>query len=105
MKPRTLRLAAETDIDSAFSYYLNEAGADTALDFLDEVEAALSHIEHNPGSGSPRYGELCDVSGLRLWFVTRFPYAGLYVEHAEHSDVLRVLHQHRDIPAQLADAL
>jgi len=29
----------------------------------------------------------------------------VYVEHTEHLDVLRVLHQHRDIPAQLADAL
>jgi toxin ParE1/3/4 len=105
MKPRALRLAAETDIDRAFSYYLNEAGADTALGFLDEVDAALNHIEHNPGTGSPRYGELCEVPGLRLWFVTRFPYAVVYVEHTEHLDVLRVLHQHRDIPAQLADAL
>ncbi len=67
--------------------------------------AALSHIEHNPGTGSARYGELCDVPGLRLWFVTRFPYALLYVEYPEHLDVLRVLHQHRDIPAQLAGAL
>lgn len=105
MKPRALRLKAETDIENAFAYYLNEAGADTALGFLAEVETALSHIEQNPGTGSPRYGELCEVPGLRLWLVTRFPYAVLYVEHSEQLDVLRVLHQHRDIPAQLAGAL
>jgi toxin ParE1/3/4 len=105
MKPRALRLTAETDIDRAFSYYLTEAGADTALGFLDEVETALSHLEKNPGTGSPRYGELCEVPGLRLWLVKRFPYAVLYVEQAAHLDVLRVLHQHADIPAQLADEL
>lgn len=105
MKPRALRQSAETDIERAFSYYLNEAGADTAIGFLDEVETALRHIEENPGTGSPRYGELCEVPGLRLWFVTRYPYAVLYVEQAAYLDVLRVLHQHADIPPLLADVL
>lgn len=105
MKPRALRLAAETDIDNAFSYYLNEAGADAALGLLDEIDTALSHIENNPGTGSPRYGELCEVPGLRLWLVSRYPYAIFYVEQAAHLDVLRVLHQHADIPAHLADDL
>jgi toxin ParE1/3/4 len=105
MKPRALRLTAETDVDRAFSYYLTAAGADTALGFLDEVETALGHLEKNPGTGSPRYGELCEVPGLRLWLVKRFPYAVLYVEQAAHLDVLRVLHQHADIPAQLVDEL
>ena len=104
MKHRALRLSAENDIDTAFSYYLDEAGADTALGFLDAVDAALSHIENNPGTGSPRYGELCEVPGLRLWLVTRYPYALLYVEHVAYLDVLRVLHQHADIPAQLTDS-
>ncbi len=104
MKPRALRLTAEADIERAFSYYLAEAGADMALSFLDEIEAAFSHIEQNPGTGSPRYGDLCEVQGLRLWLVTRFPYAVLYVEHSAYLDVLRVLHQNADIPAQLADA-
>jgi toxin ParE1/3/4 len=104
MKPRALRRIAETDIENAFSYYLNEAGADAALGFLDEVETALMYIEQNPETGSPRYGELCEVPGLRSWLVSRFPYALLYVEQAAYLAVLRVLHQHADIPAQLADA-
>ncbi len=105
MKPRALRLAAENDIEKAFVHYLDEAGADTALGFIDEVEAALSHLEEHPGTGSPRYGELCEVPGLRLWLVTRFPYAVVYVEHATPVDVLRILHQHADIPARLVDLL
>jgi len=104
MKPRALRQVAETDIENAFAYYLNEAGADTALRFLDDVETALMHIEKNPGTGSPRYGELCEVPGLRLWMLGRFPFALLYFEQAAYLDVVRVLHQHADIPAQLADS-
>ncbi len=104
MKPRALRQIAETDIENAFAYYLNDAGPDTALRFLHDVETALMHIEQNPGTGSPRYGELCEVPGLRLWMLSRFPYALLSVEQAAYSDVLRVLHQHSDIPAQLADS-
>lgn len=105
MKPRALRQAAEHDIEKAFAHYLGDAGAGTALGFLDEVEAALSHLEAHPGTGSPRYGELCEVPGLRMWLVTRFPYAVVYVERSTHVDVLRLLHQQADIPAQLADLL
>lgn len=105
MKQRALRRAAEADIEIAFSYYLDEAGPDAALGFLNAIDVALSHIENNPGTGSPRYGELCEVPGLRLWLVSRYPYALLYVEHAEHLDVLRILHQHADIPAHLVGEL
>lgn len=105
MKPRLLRLAAENDIEKAFGHYLDEAGADTALAFLDEVDTALSHLEEHPGTGSPRYGELCEVPGLRMRLVSRFPYAVVYVEQGTQLDVLRVLHQHADIPVQLADLL
>lgn len=105
MKPRVLRLAAEQDLENAFVRYLDEADAGTALGFIDEIDTALSHIEKHPGTGSPRYGELCEVPGLRLWLVTRFPYAVVYVERDTHLDILRVLHQHTDIPAQVADLL
>lgn len=103
MKPPLLRQAAEQDIDRAFTYYLREAGSRIATSFVDSVDVALMHIGHHPGSGSLRYGELIDVSGLRTWALNRFPYAVFYVEHEDHLDVLRVLHQHSDIPALLQD--
>lgn len=105
MKPRALRLAAQNDIERAFSHYLDAAGADVAVGFLDEVDGALSHLETHPATGSPRYGELCEVPGLRMWALSRFPYAVVYVEQAASVDVLRVLHQHMDIPARVADLL
>jgi toxin ParE1/3/4 len=105
MKPRALRLAAQNDIERAFSHYLDAAGANAALGFLDELDSALSHLETHPATGSPRYGELCEVPGLRMSVLSRFPYAVVYVEHAASLDVLRVLHQHMDIPSQLADLL
>ena len=39
-----------------------------------------------------------DLPGLRSWPLKRFPYLVFYVEHADHVDVWRVLHQNRDIP-------
>lgn len=105
MKPHILRQTAEHDIERAFAHYLSEDGPDIALGFMDAIDTALLHIEHHPGTGSPRYGELCEVPGLRLWLVSRFPYAMVYVEGDTHIDVIRVLHQHTDIPAQVADML
>lgn len=105
MKPHILRLAAERDIERAFAFYLGDASTDAALGFVHEINVALSHIEQHPGTGSPRYGEWCDAPGLRLWLLTRYPYAVAYVERDTHVDVLRVLHQHADIPAQLSDWL
>ncbi|RQP24549.1 type II toxin-antitoxin system RelE/ParE family toxin [Piscinibacter terrae] len=101
MKRTLLREAAERDVERGFSHYLEEAGADIALAFIEEIDTALEHIERHPGTGSPRYGELFDFPGLRCWLVSRFPYALFYVEHDEYLDVIRVLHQQSEIPAQL----
>jgi toxin ParE1/3/4 len=65
------------------------------------VDTALSHIAEFPSTGSPRYGELFNTPGLRFWLVSKFPYALFYIERDNYLDVIRVLHQHFDIPAQL----
>jgi toxin ParE1/3/4 len=99
----SLRLAAEHDIERGLSHYLDEAGATVAAAFLEQIDVALKHIQQHPASGSLRYGQLCDVPGLRSWLLTRYPYTVLYMAREAHIDVLRVLHQHADIPAQLSD--
>ena len=92
---------AEQDIESAFDHYLREAGREVSVAFVGAVDAALEHIEHHPGTGSPRYGNLLDTPGLRSWLVSRFPHVLFYVEHDDYLDVIRLLHQHSDIPAHL----
>lgn len=104
MKPAILRQAATADVEHAFTHYMQEAGAVVAREFVASVDGALTHIERYPASGSPRYGELCDIPGLRTWLLNRFPYLLAYIEHGDYLDVLRVLHQHADIPVHLTDA-
>ena len=49
------RLVAENDLDEAFSYYLDNAGAKVAEDFAIDFARTTSIISEFPGLGSPRY--------------------------------------------------
>lgn len=100
MKPARLRLAALEDLREAHAHYLRVA-PHVADDLLTEADLAQRHIGQYPGTGSPRYGNLLGIRGLRSWQLDRFPYLIFYIERADHLDVLRLLHQSRDIPAQL----
>ena len=101
MKPFRETHAARREVDAGVDYYLSQAGADVALAFLAEYEAALEHMRTHPGTGSPRYGEVLDIDGLRFWMLKRFPYAVFYIERDAYIEVVRVLHQYSDIPVHL----
>jgi toxin ParE1/3/4 len=103
MKPVIPREAADTDIDQALAYYTGHA-PDLAPALLDALEAAFKAIAGRPTAGSPRFAHELDLQGLRGWIVKRFPYIVFYIEHEASIDVLRVLHQRRDIPAELTEA-
>lgn len=103
MKPVIPREAADMDIDLALAYYTGHA-PDTAPALLDALEAAFKAIANRPATGSPRFAHDLDLPGLRGWIVKRFPYIVFYIEHEASIDVLRVLHQSRDIPAELTDS-
>ena len=95
------RSAADRDIDEAIAYYLAEAGADIALGFVEAFDRAMEHVCLDPATGSPRYGGLSGIGSLRFWALNRFPYAVFYIEHDARIEVIRVLHQHSDIPLRL----
>jgi len=88
-------------MDRAFAHYLHEAGAPIATAFIAAMDHAFQHIERYPASGSPRYGEVCDAHGVRSWLLSNFPYVIMYIEHDTYLDIIRVLHQHADIPSHL----
>ena len=100
MKRAVFRRQATLDIDLALDYYLEEA-SHVAEDFRDEVVRAIEHIQSNPGTGSPRYGKLLEMTGLRHWPLSRFPYSIFYLDKRVQLDVLRLLHQKSDIPVHL----
>ena len=103
LKPVVPREQANQDIDDAVAYYLEEGATSAALDFIDALEQAYTHISRHPGTGSPRYGHELDLLGLRSWALSRYPYLIFYIERQDHIDVWRVLHGQRDIPAWMQD--
>ena len=100
-KPVRLRALAAADLEDAASYYREHAGEQTALGFVDEVQAAFELISSGPGIGSLRYSYDLDIPGLRAFPVQRFDHAVFYVEADDLVDVWRILHTRRDIPEQL----
>lgn len=103
-KPVRLRALALADVDAAIAYYLQEAGTDVALGFIDALEQAHQHLGRQPASGSPRYAHELNLPGLRSWSLTRYPHLVFYIEQAEHVDMWRVLLGARDIPTWLSEA-
>lgn len=97
-----LRDLARQDVEDAIDWYRDEVDVETALRFVDALEAALDHLARHPGTGSPRYATELDLPGLRAWSLRGFPHLVFYVEADQDViDVWRVLHAHRDIPAWL----
>ncbi|HEX8225241.1 MAG TPA: type II toxin-antitoxin system RelE/ParE family toxin [Allosphingosinicella sp.] len=94
-------MAAELDVDTIADRYTAEAGEDVARAFAEALRAAYRAISERPRTGSLRFGEEYDVSGLRSRLLGRFPYFVFYIERDDHIDVWRVIHAQRDIPAVL----
>jgi len=105
MKRSVLRLAAERDVKNGFLHYFEQAGKVVAGRFLYAIDSAIRHIEQFPGSGSTRFSELLDVPELRSWILKNFPFTLFYIERDDHVDVIRLLHQHTDMPVQLHDEI
>ena len=100
-KPVLRRRRADEDIEAAFAFYLNEAGPEVAADFVAELEKALQNISEWPAIGSPRYGYIARITGMRQWPVKGFPYLIFYLEKDRHIELSRVLHSSMDIPSRL----
>lgn len=103
MKPVVPREQANRDVDEAVTFYLQDASSAIALDFIDELEGAYTHLSRHPGTGSLRHGYELDLSGLCCWPLSRFPYLVFYVECPDHLDVWRVLHSRCDLAARMRD--
>jgi toxin ParE1/3/4 len=101
VKPVIPREQARSDVAGAVEFYGREAGARTALRFIDALERTYQAIGRNPGAGSPRHGHELGLPGVRARLAGRFPYLIFYVEQHDHVDVWRVLHAQRDIPTWL----
>jgi toxin ParE1/3/4 len=102
-KPVIPRELAGKDAEGAVDDYLQEAGDQVALGFIESLQKTYDHIGRHPQTGSPRYAHELNLPGLRMWPLKRYPYLVFYVEQDNHIDVWRVLNSHRDIPLWLRD--
>ena len=100
MKSLAIQGRALRDMEQARAYYQREAAHMTAA-FATELDAALLHLQRQPGMGSPRWGLQLGLPGLRAWPLTLFPYILMYRLTPEKIQLLRVLHQSTDIPQHL----
>ncbi len=102
-KPVVRRRRADEDLENAISFYLSEAGPEIAATFVHRFEEAVKQISRHSALGSPRYGHLLQIDGLRHWPMKRFPYLIFYLEKDAHIELARVLHASMDIPSWLGD--
>jgi toxin ParE1/3/4 len=103
VKPVVHSAQAIIDVRDTVAYYHREVDRHLADDFINELESAIQQIRLWPGSGSHRFSELLDISGLQTYSLKKFPYLIFYIEHPGHTAVWRILHMSRDIPLTLQD--
>ena len=101
LKQFRLRPQVETDLVTAARHYAKEGGSDLAERMFDSALKALDPIERMPAVGSPRMGQLCEISGLRAWRVGGFPMQWFYFEASHHLDVVRLLGDRQYIAGNL----
>ena len=106
MTPRSVdrRAQADRDVRTSVTWYRREASAAVAERFIDALEETYHAIATDPQIGSTRYAHQLGLEGLRFRVVKGFPYLVFYAEQADRIEVWRVLHAHRDIPAEIEDA-
>ncbi|MBW0006063.1 MAG: type II toxin-antitoxin system RelE/ParE family toxin [Hyphomicrobiales bacterium] len=97
------RRLARRDVEAAIDHYVEEAGPDAALGFIEALQSAYRSIADHPGLGSPRHAHELAFPGLRCRKLRRYPYLVFYVERVDHIDIWRGLHAKRDIPEWMQD--
>jgi len=101
VKSAIVRAQARADLRAEIVYYRKHAGRPIAHQLALAADDALQHLQQNPGTGSPRIGQVLEIPGLRSWRVSRFPLIWFYIERPDCIDVLRLLGERQDILAIL----
>ncbi len=99
-----LRPLAEADLVERTKYYRSVGGDELGSRFFNTAIEGLSVIEHVPGGGALRIGELCNVPGLRSTRLSGFPCGWFYFERVGYVDVVRLLAHAQDL-ATILDGL
>jgi toxin ParE1/3/4 len=95
------RPTAQRDLAEAVRYLRKESGVATSHRFLDEVETTVTRLLSFPNLGTPWPTTRRELVGVRRRLIPHFPYSVFYLPSEERIELVRVLHNSRDIPALL----
>ena len=99
MKQGRLHRRAVLDIEEAAAYYQAEAEKGVAESLARAVEAQLLRIAEFPALGPLGFAMELGMPQLRSSTVVSFPFIIFYMETCRNVNIVRVLHNSRDIPA------
>jgi plasmid stabilization system protein ParE len=85
----TLHPGAEQDLDDAFAFYLEKAGAVIAGRFVSEFARAAMLLTEHPDLGAPT------TRGRRMLSLRVFPYSVVYRSTGTEIQILVVRHHRR----------
>lgn len=91
---------AKSDVLEITDYYA-EISTELAERFVSELETTLHGLCLQPGVGSRRYAHFLADQSLRVWQLDRFPFLLFYRIDGTWIEVLRVLHERRDLSANM----
>ena len=89
MKQLIIQLQATQEADEAAKWYEDQFPG-LGIEFLLELDAALSRVINNPNIYQPVYED------ARRVLVRRFPYAAYFLVEADTVRVIAILHQSRN---------
>ena len=102
-KALVIRPQAQADVDAEAAYYQASDTPLTATRFLEDLRHVFERLLHFPQLGRPWPTTNRELLGLRRWPLPHFPYAVFYLSTDTALEIVRVLHNSRDLPALLED--
>lgn len=97
------RPVARRDLAEAVVYLREAGGSSLSHRFLDELEATVSRLCSFPHIGVLWPTPNRELTGLRRRPLPHFPYSVFYLPTETAIEIVRVLHNSRDLPPLLED--
>jgi toxin ParE1/3/4 len=102
-KALVIRPRAQADVDAEAAYYHTTDSPLTATRFLEDLRHVFERLVEYPHLGTPWPTTSRELIGLRRRLLIHFPYSVFYLPTAEAIEIVRVLHNSRDLPPLLED--
>lgn len=100
---RQFRVAAQADthFNAALDHYLESAGVDVALRFVEAWDHLAALLKEQPFAGSKRVEVTFGIEGLRSIPLARFPYIAFYTVTDDMLRIIALIHSSRDLANNL----